>query len=200
MSHLRSVPADPGGYVPGEISRQVERQRESNWVGLDPAKRMFAIEYVRCLSHVEAARKIGKSGQGASMLRDPLVLALISDLQEDYHQTNVVTEQFIRHKLLELLPKVMGEEEVAIVLSNGEEIKAKKFDATATRGVLAELGVSIKREEGVKIHHTGEIEHTHGVSVKDVEGLYALIADNEPQLIEGEVIDDDHVSTDSESE
>ncbi len=189
-------PGQELGTVPGETSRVIERNRGEKWECLEPHKRMFAIEYMRTMSHVMAAKNIGRAGDGLRYLRDPLVLALISDLQEEYHQTNIITEYWIQAKLMELLPRVMGEEEIPIVLANGLEMTAKKFHASESKAVIDALGNSLTRENGININVSGKVTHSADtVSIKDISTLYERIAQDSTApvsllpVIEGEVVE-----------
>ena len=114
-----------------------------------------------------AAKEAGLSNQrGRLLLSNPLVRALIADLQKEQYQTNIITEELIRTKLLELLPKLMGEEEVPIVLSNGAMVMEKKFFPGEARAALESLGKSI----GMTDHKTPVIPIQVIINTGDLVG------------------------------
>ena len=132
-----------GGYLPGETERVIKRMREEKWKDVKPDHMAFALSYLDSMSHVKAARDIGRPGKGLSYIRNPYVLAFIRDLQEDRFANDMVTEGWLRQKYLELLPKLMGEEESEHITSTGLQFSAKRFFPSETRAVLSELGKTI---------------------------------------------------------
>jgi len=137
-----------------EYSKQVERHRKEGWKNLDPEYVTFALCFVNTSSYVSASDAAGISRpRGKDLLSNPVVRALIADLQKEAHETNIVTEELIRTKLLELLPKLMGEEEIPIVLSNGAMVMERKFFPGEARAALESLGKSIGLgvNEGIKV-------------------------------------------------
>ena len=70
--------------------------------------------------------------------------ALIADLQEQMQLRTTINADFIRTKWLEMLPKLMGEEEVAMVDKDGAQFAAKKFHSADATRALVELGKSTK--------------------------------------------------------
>ena len=140
--------------VPGDLARQVEQHREEGWVNLDPALRMFAIEYMNHLDHCKTAVELGwDSSRGTRLMKHPLVRAMIADLMAEAEQFHIQTRHFVREKLMEMLPKLAGEEDVAIVLGNGVPIQEKKFfpgEYRATLEALARMGGFEKPVEEAK--------------------------------------------------
>lgn len=78
-----------------------------------------------------------------SVLRMPLALAYLNDIQAMLAERTVINRDFVNMQWLKLLPKVMGEEEVPIVdVKNGLAFSAKEFNANAAAKVLTELSKS----------------------------------------------------------
>ena len=159
-----------------DIDSVIEVHRSENWANLSPDRRAFAIAYVETMSHVEAARRVGKPGQGLRYMRDPQTAALIADLQAETFKYNVVTEAFVQQQLIALLPKLMGEEPIALVDKDGVTYEGCKFHASESRAAIASLGDSLKRVNGMTIHVDKKETIDHNVTIKDVENLYAAIA------------------------
>lgn len=140
------------GLTVDELRALIDRNKNNGWQDLDPRERAFALEYLVHYSHRKAAEKAGYSASaGISLIRRPLVAAFIRDLQDHQSVTNIVTEDFVRNLWLTLLPKLMGEEEVPMVTSQGEAFTAKKFHASEVNSVIKELAKSTdfyKAEEG----------------------------------------------------
>lgn len=127
------------------MAKQIITHRENAWADFDPKKRMFAYYYLEDYNHRRAAERAGFPPQkGLALSREPLVAALIADLQEQMQLRTTINADFIRTKWLELLPKLMGEEEVAMVDKEGLQFAAKKFHSADATRALVELGKSTK--------------------------------------------------------
>ena len=123
----------------------VERNRNNNWPDLAPAQRAFAYHYIVHYNHLQAAEECGMSrSSGLGMLRHPLVAAFIEHLQKEQATNSFITKEFITTQYLNMIPMLMGEEEVAIVLANGEQAYGKQFRPAELRGVLSELSKTVK--------------------------------------------------------
>ena len=135
----------PEYLPPDEIKKVIERMRSTGWADMPVEHRAFVLAYSETYSHIKAAEKLNRSGSwGLKMIRDPLVLAMIQDVQDSYMELNILSENFIRQKWIELLPKLMGEEKVDIILANGAQMSGKKFFANESISVLRELGKSVE--------------------------------------------------------
>lgn len=127
-----------------EVYRQIQRHASTNWVDFDPQLKAFAYEYLISYDHRAAAEKIGKAASGGmKILRNPLVAAYISFIQENRNLPNVITEDLVRQQYLDLIPKFRGEVAVPMVV-DGEEVSFKKFHGSELLQVLRELGKSTK--------------------------------------------------------
>lgn len=127
------------------MAKQIVAHRENAWADFDPKKRMFAYYYLENYNHRQAAERAGfDPKRGLAVSREPLVAALIADLQEQMQLRTTINSDFIRTKWLELLPKLMGEEEVHVVDKDGCSFKVKKFHSADATRALVELGKSTK--------------------------------------------------------
>jgi hypothetical protein len=132
-------------YTADDLTSEIERHKSSNWETLDGQLRAFAYEYVIHYDHRKAAKAVGFSeSKGIKLIRDPLVSALIKDIQDRNLVSNIITEDFVRSQWLNLLPKLMGDEEVNLVTAMGAQFQAKKFHSSETVSVLKELSKSTK--------------------------------------------------------
>ncbi len=147
MSDLPSTTESNKSDLPDykAMAKQIVTHRENAWADFDPRKRMFAYYYLENYNHRKAAERAGFPPQkGLALSREPLVAALIADLQEQMQLRTTINSDFIRTKWLELLPKLMGEEEVAMVDKEGCQFAAKKFHSADATRALVELGKSTK--------------------------------------------------------
>lgn len=138
----------------GELSPQskdIEKHKAEGWLNLEPDKRSFAMAYIHCNSYIQAARDIGKSGQGLRYFRDPVVRAMISDLQDEMHQISLINRQFVEQKMLETLEKLEGNEAVPMVTGQGIPIEEKKFHSGEVVNLLKEMGkmTGLVQEESI---------------------------------------------------
>lgn len=122
----------------------IAKNREEGWPDLDPKRKAFAYFYLESYNQRLAAEKAGfNPSTGSKLLREPLLMAFITDAQEVMAQRSLVNRDFVNFQWLKLLPKVMGEEEVAIVdRKEGLSFFAKEFNANAAAKVLTELSKS----------------------------------------------------------
>lgn len=122
-------------------AKMIARNMETGWVDLTEQKKAFAYEYIaNGFKHREAAAKIGFNPNSAmSVLRDPMVSAFISHLQEKHFTSTIITKQFVESYYLELLPRLAGEEEIDVVNASGECFRAKKFHGSEIVSVLRDL-------------------------------------------------------------
>ncbi len=132
------------------INALIERNRREDWPDLTPEKRAFALVYVVSYNHRDAASSAGLSpDSGIRLIRDPLVSAYIREIQDKDLVSNLITEDFVRTHMVNLLPKLLGQEEVPLVDKDGSQISVKKFHPTDAVNLLKELAKSTKfYEEG----------------------------------------------------
>ena len=159
----------------------LELEIESNWPSLCPQEKGFALEYIENgFDHREAAKTVGRAkAAGIKLLRKPLVHAYISHLQKQYVQESLFTQQFYEAKLLELYEMAVGDVEVPMVDSDGEQFKAKKFHGSLALNILKERGLTT----GV-----AKPEERGPGGVKVVIDMGALLG-NAPVTTEGEFVE-----------
>jgi len=132
-------------YSTDSLALEVERQKQLGWSDLDPQLRAFAHEYIIDYNHRRAASETGyPMAKGIQLVRDPLVSAYVQHLQNQNLVSNIITEDFVRSQYLNIIPKLMGDEEVNIVTAMGQELSVKKFHSSELVSVLRELGKSTK--------------------------------------------------------
>ena len=127
--------------TPEQILEYIKVQKHRGWPDLDPKHREFANEYlINGFKHREAAKEVGVSDPTRAM-RNPLVRAYIANLQELNGNIRLLNQQFVEQRYMELIPKLMGEEEVPIFdVKEGISVNAKKFHSAETVAVLRDLG------------------------------------------------------------
>lgn len=170
---------EQSGVLPGELDRVITRLREGNWNNLDPDKRAFAIAYVSTVSHTEAANAINRPGKGLKYIRDPLVRALINDLQEEHAKISLINKSFVETKMLETLEKLEGKVEVPMVTGQGVSIEEKKFHSGEVVNLLKEMG----KISGITPKELGN-GGSGGVTVKI--DMSALVGNNSGIVIDHE--------------
>jgi len=140
----------------------ISNNAEAGWPDLDERDRAFAVEYItNGFSHNDAAEAVGLSRKsGLKKLREPLIGAFIRHLQASTANAKIITQQFVEQKYLEVLPKLMGEEDVPLFdHKEGISISAKKFHSAETVSVLRDLGkaagyVAPEGPKGGNVHVT----------------------------------------------
>ena len=129
---------------PDDFNALVEQNTKNGWKSLTPELRIFCYYYLEDYNHQNAAKRANIKMSGMTALRNPLVNAMIAHLQEAMQQRSLIDADFVRVQWLNMLPKLMGEEEVAMVDKDGVSYMAKKFHAAESVRTLTELGKSTK--------------------------------------------------------
>ncbi len=132
------------------LASEIAILEKEGFKSLEPKLRAFAFAYVDTYCHLKAAETIGMArSSGLAYLRNPYVLAMVNWLQERYADRNVIVRDWVASKLLEIFPKVSGEEEINLV-DNGVAYTAKKFDGPTTARLISEAsklaGIAEKKE------------------------------------------------------
>ncbi|QGH73628.1 MAG: terminase small subunit [Podoviridae sp. ctpVR23] len=131
------------GSLLKDSNATIARNKENGYADLEANKKAFVFKYLEAYDLAEAASSVGVSRETArKWLREPLVSAFMSEWQQEMGQRSVISRDFVNQMWLKLLPKVMGEEEVAMVDKEGMQYTAKEFDAVAATRVLTELSKS----------------------------------------------------------
>jgi phage terminase small subunit len=142
--------AEPVSADGEELARQIDKAREDGWIDLEPDKRAFAYAYIDTYSHVDAARVIGRAGQGLRYMRDPFVLALIRDLQQVVFEDHLIVDAYVKQKWMEVMPKLLGDEDIPMVDRDGNTVHGKKFHSTETVAALKELSRQARYNESTE--------------------------------------------------
>jgi len=119
----------------------IERNKDNDWEDLTPAERAFAFEFVaNGYKHREAANVVGLDpNKGIRLLRKPLVGAFIKHTQDNQHLQSIISQNFVRGLYLELVPKLMGEEEVYTITSTGQSVSQRKFHSGEMVSLMKDL-------------------------------------------------------------
>lgn len=129
----------------GDIHEVVEYMREIGWSEYPIERKTFYQEYLKSYNRKDAALCVGISvSEAQQWLRDPIGNAFMSDLTENSQIRTNITEDFVRTMWMNLLPKLMGEEDVPMVTPQGDQITVKKFEPNATVAALREISKSTK--------------------------------------------------------
>lgn len=126
-----------------EFKELVEQNRLNGWSDLSEAEQAFALSYIDTYTISTTASQLGFSASKcAAMLRNPLVLEFINDLQKHLSGRSVITKDFVNIQWLKLMPKLLGEESVPMVDKDGISYEAKKFHSSEAVSLLKELSKS----------------------------------------------------------
>ena len=128
-----------------ELKALVLRNRENGYEDLTPQLRMFAFSFVEDYNHRRAAEFVDlPASRGIGLIRDPLVSALINDIQSELEERSILSTDFVRTMWLQILPKLLGEEAIPLVDKDGIESTALKFHASESVRALTEIGKATK--------------------------------------------------------
>lgn len=127
-----------------DFSEKLALQEANGWPDLAPNEKAFLANYAQTYSVAKAAASVDSIGtsRGNTLLRNPLAVAFLNKIQDVMASRSVITRDFVNMQWLNLLPKVMGEEEIAMVDREGCSFMGKKFDAAAATKVVTELSKS----------------------------------------------------------
>lgn len=95
---------------------------------LTPQQRAFAYKYLETFDPRRAGKDVGISADMAiRTINNPIVGRYINHLFNAQEPQMVLSRAFLQTKLFELLPKLEGEEPVALIDRDGASFKGKKF-------------------------------------------------------------------------
>lgn len=121
----------------------IARNKDNGYLDLEAKKKAFVFKYLEAYDLTDAAIATGVSRETArKWLREPLVSSFLNEWQQEMGQRSIISRDFVNQQWLRLLPKVMGEEAVAMVDKEGLQYEAKEFDAVAATRILTELSKS----------------------------------------------------------
>lgn len=168
-----------------DVKALIERNKRTGWPDLQAYQRAFAYEFLVHFNHREAAEAAGRSASsGLKILRHPIVAAFIEQQQEQASINNFITKEYITTQLVNLIPRLAGEEEIPIVLANGEQVTGKRFHPAELRGVLQELGKTVEGFNKEKDMGGSKGGVTVNLNLADLVGQSNVIIED------GEIVDE----------
>jgi len=143
------------GMTAEEQRLYLDEQRQNGFLDLPQDKRAFALEFIQTGSYIEASKSAEiQTATGRRWLRDPLVAAFIQYLNQQKEHYSLIDAGFIETQYLVLLGKLLGEESVPMVTSDGASYSAKKFHSSEAVGCLRDLAKisGHYKEEGATVN------------------------------------------------
>lgn len=130
----------PSNMMPGELKQFLVDERANGFLSLTQEQRIFGLSFTQGFSYLEAADKAGISRNAAARtLRDPLVACFINYLNQQKEHYSLIDASFIEVTYLNLLAKLMGEEEVPMVDKEGTPISRKVFHSSEAVALLRDM-------------------------------------------------------------
>lgn len=119
----------------------LKRNQENDWPDLTAVQKAFAYSFLVHYDHRQAAEDAGRApSSGLSMLRHPLTASLIAQEQKNQATVGYITKEYIMVQYMNLMPMLMGEVSVPLgVDKDGDQVIARKFDATNMKNILTEM-------------------------------------------------------------
>lgn len=132
----------------------VAEAREQGYTCLGPIERAIAIEFATT-GHTMA--QVAKDLQQPiatvkAAFKSPIVRALISDLQDEMAAHKLINAAWVESQILAIWPKLIGEEEVALVNKSGEQIYAHKFHGPEVASILKHFGGNKDQKNAGGVH------------------------------------------------
>lgn len=126
-----------------DLKKQIQENKLNGWADLTDAQQAFGMAYVETYQIKSSAESTGVPlAKASKWLRDPLMLEFINELQSHLNNRSVISKDFVNLQWLSLMPKLLGEEEVAMIDKDGDVFMAKKFHASESVSLLKELSKS----------------------------------------------------------
>ncbi len=122
-----------------DIGVNIEKARADGWVALSAEQAKVAIEFVTSgMSIKQLASHLGMpAAEIKRHLATPLVRAFVSDLQTEVAKHKIINRAWVENQILELWPKLTGEEEVDVVnMKEGVSFKANKFHSAEIASII----------------------------------------------------------------
>jgi|GEM_PF-4804341 len=128
------------GMTPGELNSFLAEQRENGFLALPQPKRLFGLNFTETGSYAKASEAASISNDtGRRWLRDPLVSAFISYLNQQKEHYSLIDASFVESQYLVLLAKLLGEEEVPMVNKDGATFLGRKFHSSEAVAALRDM-------------------------------------------------------------
>jgi hypothetical protein len=136
------------------VAITVDDARRDGFVCLDPIERQFGMDFVviggslkAIADHMEMPISVIKR-----MFNDPIVRAFIADLQAEVLQHRLINEQWVENQVMEVWPKLMGEETVPLIDKNGGNYLARKFHSAEVVSILKAFGGNKDQKAAGGVH------------------------------------------------
>lgn len=112
-------------------------------------QRLFAIALANCNSVANAADQVGiRPEDGFKWVVLPGVRSLVKAIQEEQEYSSLINQRMIEGLWLELIPKLMGYEDVPILDKDGVQLYGKKFHDSAMVSLLKDMRNHISGGDG----------------------------------------------------
>lgn len=125
--------------IGGKLARTpVEQARANGYECLSPVEKWVAIEFATSGTTLkELARRSQRPlAEIKQAFSDPIVRALINDLQNEIAQHKLINAAWVEQQVFAIWPQLIGEEDVNLVNKAGEQVTAKKFHAPEVASIL----------------------------------------------------------------
>ena len=95
---------------------------------LEDVEKQFVVAYQQSGYSLSRAQELTGMPwkQSRALLNDPKVKKAILEVQEDLDSISILNEKWVNAQLMRLMPMVMGDEDIPIVLANGDQVYRKK--------------------------------------------------------------------------
>ena len=104
---------------------------------------------------------------------NPIVRALITDLQNELAAHKIVNAAWVEQQILKLWPQLIGDEPVNLINKSGEEVSGRKFHGPEVASILKHFGGNKdqKAAGGVQVViNFGDMGISTPVNVNVIEG------------------------------
>lgn len=130
----------PSEMNPADLKQFLVDERENGFLSLAQDKRIFALEFVKGATYLEAADAAGiHRNVAARVLRDPLTACFINYLNQQKEHYSLIDASFIEVTYLQLLSKLMGEEKVPMLDKEGSAMERKVFHSSEAVACLRDM-------------------------------------------------------------
>lgn len=112
-----------------DMSSEVQNQMRPCWSTLSDEKKAFVVAYL------DNGYSVGKASEATRIdlsickryLQIPSVRVAIKEIQSEMDDLDFLNEKWVKTQLMMMFPKVIGEEPVPYVNSEGTQIEARRF-------------------------------------------------------------------------
>lgn len=140
---------------PNDYVTFLDQNRANGFADLPAKHRLFALEYIKVYDHRSAAVVAGfDADKGIRLLREPLVAEFIADLRQKKEHVSLIDAAFIEVQYLNVLGKLLGEEDIAMVDSDGISRTGRRFHASETVSALRDMAkiAGLHKADGASVN------------------------------------------------